>query len=152
MRRRLSWPQAATGIPLVANVSVQASRPPRISGFASSNYSATGYPVTHRTLTRADMAKAVSRAFQTKPNTGAAVSEERRRLWNMLNQVITERGGLVVSKQYENPVRIECDPESLLPDFLSKAGWDLIYRAQERRVGGNNGFRNVVVYLLRLPK
>jgi hypothetical protein len=99
--------------------------------------------------------------------TPAKVSEQHRRLWQALNNFVTERGGAVVSPMFAFPIRLEVAPDSELPDKLRELGHDLIYREQDTRIGAriskpgrwgrrdlNAGysFRAVDVFELKLPK
>jgi hypothetical protein len=120
-------------------------------------------------FSKQELAKRNSKWVTQRPNTAeetAKRDQQRRDLWQAINQYVTERGGFVVSVQYVSPVRIEVSPDSELPSKLRELGYDPVFCQQETRIGpplstwygwrGNfNGaysFHVRDVYELRLPK
>ena len=58
-------------------------------------------------LSKKDIARLSKWAAQ-KPNAAdeaAKVTQQRRDLWDALNQFVTERGGAITSVKYQNPIR-----------------------------------------------
>jgi len=89
----------------------------------------------------------------------AKASQQRRDLWDAINRYVTERGGTITSKPYETPIRVEIrDPDSELPNKLAEAGYDLIEKCNEVRIGppkpgeGSHSFQRVKVFHLRIPR
>jgi hypothetical protein len=119
-------------------------------------------------LSKQDVAK-LSKWAAPKPDAAAEkakITQQRRDLWDAINSFVTERGGFIVSVKYASPMRMECDPESKLPEKLREADHDPVFLQQETRLGApistregwrtnlNNGYSFHVrnVYELRLPK
>jgi hypothetical protein len=107
-------------------------------------------------------------ASQPRGETPDKISEQRRELWQALNDFVMERGGAIVSPKFHFPIRLEVTPDSELPAKLRELGYDLIFRNEETRIGApvsepgrwgrprylNTGysFRGVAVYELDLPR
>lgn len=105
---------------------------------------------------------------QPREENAAKISEQRRELWQALNQFVMERGGAIVSPMFAFPVRLEVATDSGLPERLRELGYDLIYRNEETRVGPpvseprrwrqrprlaiGYGFRTVDVFELGVPR
>jgi len=68
--------------------------------------------------------------FRPKP---AALSRERRQLWQRLNKFIRQEGGWTVSQPEISPIRFEAPLDSNLPALLREAGHRVIdYGTHER--------------------
>ena len=75
---------------------------------------------------------------------------KRRELWNALNHFVrsNNRGWLVSPPG--SPMRIECPPDSELPDFLIDRGFGLQALGSGSRIEGGK-ILPVYIYGLRLP-
>jgi hypothetical protein len=71
-------------------------------------------------LTRAETAKAVSRAASSQPK---KIDDKQRRLWQALNEFINREGAWIVSPPYASPARIEVMSDSPLPAKLADLGY-----------------------------
>jgi hypothetical protein len=124
-------------------------------------------------LSKLQLAKRNSKWVTQKPTASeeaAKITQQRRDLWDALNQYVTERAGAITSVKYANPVRLEIPLDSPLADKLRELGYDPVYLSDETRIGGvaapdpdavrwrqgvktsGYGFRQVRVFELRLPK
>jgi hypothetical protein len=109
--------------------------------------------------------------WANRPASSEKGSEERSRLWTNLNDFVNRQndGSRVTSVPGTSPVQLEVLPDSDLPDKLTKAGFELIFRSEETRLGGTGapeyqarwrrgrqsagyGFYTVSVFDIRLPK
>ncbi len=70
-------------------------------------------------LSRADMAKAVSRAVPSGTD-AKKIDDKQRARWEALNEFIQERGGWIVTPKYASPIRLEVLKVSRLPHALPK--------------------------------
>jgi hypothetical protein len=52
-----------------------------------------------------------------------------------LNEFLRQNGGAIVSVKYASPIRIEVAPDSEIPAKLAEAGYDLVFREQDTRIG-----------------
>src|SRR5262249_24730755 len=103
--------------------------------------------------------------WANKPRDDTKVDQTKRDLWEGVHRFIDERGGAIVSVRHAWPIRMECDPESELPERLRELGHDVGYVCQETRLGAPVSTRRVrfynantaysfctrVVYEIRLP-
>jgi hypothetical protein len=60
------------------------------------------------------------------------VTEERKKVWTALNELITERGGRLTSIPYASPLCVEVRK----PDQLAKSGFHILFVCRETRVTG----------------
>jgi hypothetical protein len=123
------------------------------------------------TIGKLEQAKLNSKWATQRPSAAeetAKVSQQRRNLWDALNEFIRKDGGAaVVSLKYTSPIRIEAATDSELPARLRELGYDLMFREQATRLGPQavrydqrgralpvTGYSaiSVNVYELRLPK
>jgi hypothetical protein len=127
------------------------------------------YAERKNTLSKKQIA-AMSKWATQRPSAAeeaAKVSQQRRSLWDALNEFIRKDGGAVVSVKYTSPIRIEAATDSELPARLRELGYDLMFREQATRLGAAplehdrrgrprpvTGYSaiSVNVYELRLPK
>jgi hypothetical protein len=99
-------------------------------------------------LTKRDKA-ALSR-WATQPSKDGPIDQVR--LWESLNAYVTKHGGRIISPLHSYPLRLETPPGSELPQKLGELGYDLIYKAEETRIGGPVWQYKVAVYELSLPR
>jgi hypothetical protein len=73
--------------------------------------------------------------FDPKPATMPMrnIGEERRRLWDALNQFIHQQGAAVVSMPNRWPVRVEVTRESSLPVKFQELGYIALHVGQTMR-------------------
>jgi hypothetical protein len=69
--------------------------------------------------------------FQTKP---PALARERRRLWQKLNDYISDNDGWTISQPDLATIRFECRADSSLPDLLQSAGHDVVSAGTNERL------------------
>jgi len=100
------------------------------------------YAERKNTLSKKQIA-AMSKWAAQRPNAAeeaAKISQQRRGLWDALNDFLRQNGAAIVSVKYANPVRIEMAPDSELPARLRELGYDLVYRNEETRIGAGAVF------------
>jgi hypothetical protein len=105
-------------------------------------------------LSKLEHAKQNSKWATRRPSGEDAVkkvSEERRRLWNALNEYIAQHGGSVTSAPLLSPLRVEIRADSALPDKLAEFGYAPVHRRQTTRVT-SDGIRNVDLIEIDLPR
>jgi hypothetical protein len=127
------------------------------------------YADRRNTLTKKQLAQFGK--FANRPRAESSErTEERKRLWTDLNDFVNQQhdGSRITSVPGTSPVQLEVLPDSDLPDKLMKAGFELIFRSEETRLGGavapeyqarwrrgvrsgGYGFYTVSVFDIRLP-
>jgi hypothetical protein len=111
------------------------------------------------TISKLDWAKLNSKWAAQRPNAAeeaAKISQQRRNLWDALNEFIRKDSGAIVSVKYASPIRIEAATDSELPARLRELGYDLMFREHATRIGAGAvtgyAFRTVNAFELKLPK
>jgi hypothetical protein len=94
-------------------------------------------------------------------------TERQRAIWHGLNVYVSERGAMVTSIPYAQPIRLEVPLESPLPDKLRAMGWETVFKESLTRIGPPEtetvgekrprpatgySFRMVNVFELRMPR
>jgi hypothetical protein len=88
--------------------------------------------------------------FEQELKLKQAEAAKRRELWNALNQFVrTNNKGWLVSPPGAS-IRIECPPDSELPDLLVDRGFALQSLGTGTRIEGGK-FLPVCIYGLRIP-
>ncbi len=81
----------------------------------------------------------------------AKVSEERRRLWDALNEYVRQQGAAITSTPYGTPVRLEIITEnSPLPGLLQQHGYNPYHAGQITRVT-SSGITTAQVIVFDFP-
>src|SRR6516164_7286946 len=62
-------------------------------------------------------------------------TERQRAIWYGLNVYVSERGAMVTSIPYAQPIRLEVPLESPLPDKLRVMGWETVFKESLTRIG-----------------
>ena len=94
-------------------------------------------------------------------------TERQRAIWHGLNVYVSERGAMVTSIRYAQPIRLEVPLESPLPDKLRAMGWETVFKESLTRIGAPEtktvgekrprpatgySFRMVNIFELRMPR
>jgi hypothetical protein len=85
------------------------------------------------TISKLDWAKLNSKWAAQRPNAAeeaAKISQQRRNLWDALNEFIRKDGGAIVSVKYTSPIRIEAATDSELPARLPGIEYDIAMEAK----------------------
>ncbi len=97
------------------------------------------YSERKNTLSRHDFA-ALNNKWANRPagpsTSNKVTSEERKKLWTALNELINQHGGRITSTPFSSPVRVEVGTDSTLPDQLAKSGLQITFVCQETRIVG----------------
>jgi hypothetical protein len=82
------------------------------------------------------------------------LSQLQRDLWQKLNAYVFEEGGWITSRPDSSPIRVECPIDSVLPQLLRDAGYEVasIGTAERLMPTGQHVAPGVVeVWQLELP-
>ena len=118
-------------------------------------------PYTLRKNVMSKEAKLAMSKWANRPNAAdeaAKLSEQRRNLWHAINHYITERGGAVVSRQYESRFALRCRRILNCPLAYAKLAMTSFTEATEQRIRppepgkGGYGFCNRAIYHFKLAK
>jgi hypothetical protein len=89
-------------------------------------------------------------SFEQEIKARTAATENRKLLWQALNQFISRNGGYLTSPPHAKPLLVEVPQYSELPDKLADLGYQLAAGSNTTRIIGGK-FVPVTCYNLTIP-